>query len=1242
MTDSRRESRVDGMEFPRLSVPARRRPSGASARPSARKPVLAMLLLAACALAPPARLIAQESPGAAGAPTAPLPAGPQTPPPSPAAEVVAEASRLTIAPPEWAVGGVSGNNPLTKTFLASLDASAEGGAPALVTSSAALEGVLAPVENQRGVWNVTLTLRPGALRGRFREFAYLTVGDARPEIARIAVTGETPTKALHLFAFPGGAEIGAMVDALQHLASHAPEYYAVSLHDLSQPDEFRLLLDQRRRLNVSETRPPYLFLDDLCLTGGEAILAYVDRAHRNAHPQPAQSGVASGAAGANAAPPAARPDGETDLASEGYRLAVLSPGVEPRGRVAAAALSPAAGNAAEALPDRAGAASSLWLAILTALVALSLIAQGVMGWLFYRAVFRPAPANATAAATVVTGALVALLLLQGGALRGEEMASADYKFTHSLLGEVGGRSSSTGYLHAVTAVEAPARGGVLDDATDRKVYAGYIHTLPTSAVIPGGGGSPNFAVAPVLVGEVGGRVSSADYLHAVSAVEAPAYGPLLDDATNRKVEAGYIHTLPKGPGDPAVASTSHPNQAVWSSNATPDFSSGSPPNTDHFHWLIDQTPTRTAAYVAANGTQDADGVVTGATGVSGDGTWYIHVVASDSPTDINLSRNPSHYTIKYDGSTPNVAWVDAGPSAADRVSYTTGQWVSAVSASFSWSHPGSVSGVTFYYEVNTSPGATIAFDEATTTASAFIDGVSLGAGSNYFHVAAKNGAGTTGAEQVFRLNSDTTTPAIAWLDAGPSSGDRASFTSGQWTNDSLVSFSWADPASISDDTFYYELNTSSGNTIAFDEATTTASAFVDNVAISAGVNYFHVAPKNGVGATGGEVVYALSFDGATPDIAQVRAWQENTFATEITADTWQDDGVVSFNWTDPASPSDDFFYYEYNQSAADTISGSESSTAAPQVTDFALTAGDYFFHVKPKTNAGAWGTERTFRVKYNAAAPGAPTALWVNNGVTGAQSATAAGSPPTIRGDFLTTQGSLIVFSAVHHDDAGSAEKYQVQVDDDDAAPYFESPLWDSGAAGTAFPEGAQSVTDGKRCTDVPYGSGAAPAAQLSYGVTYSWRVRLWDAVSPGPWSTDDTTAPATFRVERGIGVTDAAAESFPDRAGATGASAKFFKMTDPATYVFRAVVEAGAPVTLTFWARNPSGTTLPTGMSASFTGLGVTPTGPTFIQTSPDDANWRQHQFTATAPASRGTLLFTVTTTGAGPWYFDDIVSTQ
>lgn len=119
---------------------------------------------------------------------------------------------------------------------------------------------------------------------------------------------------------------------------------------------------------------------------------------------------------------------------------------------------------------------------------------------------------------------------------------------------------------------------------------------------------------------------------------------------------------------------------------------------------------------------------------------------------------------------------------------------------------------------------------------------------------------------------DSSTPDIVAVDAGASNVDRISLTSGTWFkysdtgSDDQISFSWTDPASVSDDTFYYELNADSLNTITGDESTT-ADPYIDNIAISEGTNYFHVRPKNGAGTWGTERKFVIQYDKTAPNIS---------------------------------------------------------------------------------------------------------------------------------------------------------------------------------------------------------------------------------------------------------------------------------------------------------------------------------------------------------------------------------------
>jgi hypothetical protein len=112
-------------------------------------------------------------------------------------------------------------------------------------------------------------------------------------------------------------------------------------------------------------------------------------------------------------------------------------------------------------------------------------------------------------------------------------------------------------------------------------------------------------------------------------------------------------------------------------------------------------------------------------------------------------------------------------------------------------------------------------------------------------------------------------PDIIAVDAGPSSVDRISLNSDTWFNysdsgsDNQISFSWTDPNSLSDDIFYYEINTTATNTIDGTELNTT-NTYIDSIAISQGISYFHVRPRTTLGTWGEERIFIIKYDTSDP------------------------------------------------------------------------------------------------------------------------------------------------------------------------------------------------------------------------------------------------------------------------------------------------------------------------------------------------------------------------------------------
>jgi len=111
-------------------------------------------------------------------------------------------------------------------------------------------------------------------------------------------------------------------------------------------------------------------------------------------------------------------------------------------------------------------------------------------------------------------------------------------------------------------------------------------------------------------------------------------------------------------------------------------------------------------------------------------------------------------------------------------------------------------------------------------------------------------------------------------------------------------------------------------------------------------------------------------DATIPDIVAIQCWHENTHSSEIYQMEWQNDGIVSFTWTDAGSPSGDVYFYEYNTDPGSTIDGTEPTTTDAYVDDYNLSeGGNRYFHVKPRNGAGTWGEERVFNIYFDETMP---------------------------------------------------------------------------------------------------------------------------------------------------------------------------------------------------------------------------------------------------------------------------------
>ncbi|KKP79636.1 MAG: S-layer domain protein, partial [Candidatus Moranbacteria bacterium GW2011_GWF2_35_39] len=199
-------------------------------------------------------------------------------------------------------------------------------------------------------------------------------------------------------------------------------------------------------------------------------------------------------------------------------------------------------------------------------------------------------------------------------------------------------------------------------------------------------------------------------------------------------------------------------------------------------------------------------------------------------------------------------------------------------------------------------------------------------------------------------------PDIIAVDSGPSSLDRTSFVSDTWFNyvavgsDDQISFSWTDPNSPDDDTFYYELNTDSGDTIDGTENNIT-NPYIDDISISEGTSYFHVKPQNGLGAWGIERKFILKYSKTPPTTPIVTDGGATTISLVQLSAEW-----VS---TDAEGIADN--QYCISTDSADCLTGTVVAWTSTNTDQSVVSAGlslsdntTYYFHIKTQDALGNW------------------------------------------------------------------------------------------------------------------------------------------------------------------------------------------------------------------------------------------------------------------------------------------------
>ena len=200
---------------------------------------------------------------------------------------------------------------------------------------------------------------------------------------------------------------------------------------------------------------------------------------------------------------------------------------------------------------------------------------------------------------------------------------------------------------------------------------------------------------------------------------------------------------------------------------------------------------------------------------------------------------------------------------------------------------------------------------------------------------------------------DTATPDIVSIDVGASSADRISLTSNTWFkytstgSDDQISFSWIDPASTSDDTFYYELNSNSGNTVTGDESAAT-NPYLDDIIITEGTNYFHVRPRNGVSVWGTERIFIVKYDKTNPTVSL--SSPANSSSTS--------DNTPAFTWSGSDATSGIAKYQLYIDSVLDT----DNISATSVIPANELSCGSHTWYIRAYDNVDNYTDSNVFNL----------------------------------------------------------------------------------------------------------------------------------------------------------------------------------------------------------------------------------------------------------------------------------------
>jgi hypothetical protein len=405
------------------------------------------------------------------------------------------------------------------------------------------------------------------------------------------------------------------------------------------------------------------------------------------------------------------------------------------------------------------------------------------------------------------------------------------------------------------------------------------------------------------------------------------------------------------PSAPAVSSSTHPNQSVWSTNNNPgfSFSAGDTSGITGWSYLVDR-----AAGTVPDTTVDLSSGGSGTASFTNlaDGLNYFHIRAVNGS---GLFGAATTYVIKVDRSAPNVApTVTSSSHQISTPSNNTSLVLSWTGAPGADAYSG-VAGYSIAVNTSSSTPADSSLDLAGTSYSYSLPGE----GSYYVHIRTIDAVGNVGPDTV-------TGPFVIDLTSpdAPVIGS-SDHTQSDWSANPTATFTWSVPVDPSGISGYAVLLDQAVATVPLATVNTSTGSWTAS-GLPEGVSYLHVRARDLAGNWGQPSSFALHIDLTAPDAPTI------TSSTHATPGAWSTDNNPQFGYAGTDLSGIAGYAYTLDQNAgtdpASTVQDTTGGTAATGLAD-----GLWYLHVRAINGAGLPGAVATYPIGVDRSAPTAPT-----------------------------------------------------------------------------------------------------------------------------------------------------------------------------------------------------------------------------------------------------------------------------